>query len=240
LRAAVEALLAAHEASGSLLDRPPPVPQGTTTDYHPPIAPGVVIAGRYSLVEKIGEGGMGEVWVAKQTEPVKRKVALKLIKPGMDSKAVLARFEQERQALALMDHAHIARVFDGGLTPHGRPFFVMELVNGLPLTKFCDEARLTPRERLESSSTGMVTQRLPRAGSKSHLAVANDRCCRTDRAEQVRDNSVPYPMLSCHVPSIQAPTRDKRAAAGRVLSRLAEPAVALQSDRSQDRPKPRQ
>ena len=92
---------------------------------------------------------MGEVWVAKQTEPVKRKVALKLIKTGMDSKAVLARFEQERQALAMMDHPNIARVLDGGLTPTGQPFFVMELVNGLPLTKFCDEARLTPEERLE-------------------------------------------------------------------------------------------
>ena len=111
--------------------------------------PGIVIAGRYTLQEKIGEGGMGEVWVAKQTEPVKRKVALKLIKTGMDSRAVLARFEQERQALAMMDHPNIAKVLDGGLTPTGQPFFVMELVNGLPLTKFCDEARLTPRDRLE-------------------------------------------------------------------------------------------
>ncbi len=92
---------------------------------------------------------MGEVWVARQTEPVKRKVALKLIKTGMDSRAVLSRFEQERQALALMDHPNIARLFDGGLTPTGQPFFVMELVNGLPLTKFCDEVRLTLRKRLE-------------------------------------------------------------------------------------------
>ncbi len=172
------ALLAAHEASGSLLDRPPgqlrqtvdsepgqvrpAVPRAATpesdagpshliqtTPYSAPVEPGVVIAGRYVLQEKIGEGGMGEVWVAKQTEPVKRKVALKLIKTGMDSKAVLTRFEQERQALALMDHPNIARVLDGGLTPSGQPFFVMELVNGLALTKFCDEARLTPRERLE-------------------------------------------------------------------------------------------
>jgi serine/threonine protein kinase/Flp pilus assembly protein TadD len=159
LRAAVEALLAAHEASGSLLDRPlaalgetvdsAPSPFVPTTDYQPSIAPGLVIAGRYTLVEKLGEGGMGEVWIAKQTEPVKRRVALKLIKTGMDSRAVLQRFEQERQALALMDHPNIARVLDGGLTPTGQPFFVMELVNGLPLTKFCDEARLTPRERLE-------------------------------------------------------------------------------------------
>jgi WD40 repeat protein/serine/threonine protein kinase/tetratricopeptide (TPR) repeat protein len=120
-----------------------------TTDSRPQFEPGLVIASRYTLVEKIGEGGMGEVWVAKQTEPVKRKVALKLIKTGMDSKAVLARFEQERQALALMDHPNIARVLDGGMTPTGQPFFVMELVNGLPLNKFCDEMKLTPRQRLE-------------------------------------------------------------------------------------------
>jgi tRNA A-37 threonylcarbamoyl transferase component Bud32 len=120
-----------------------------TAEYRGKLAAGTVIAGRYTLQEKIGEGGMGEVWVAKQTEPVKRKVALKLIKPGMDSRAVLARFDRERQALAMMDHPNIAKVLDGGLTPNGQPFFVMELVNGLPLTKFCDEARLTPRERLE-------------------------------------------------------------------------------------------
>jgi len=162
LRAAVAALLAAHEAPGSLLDRPAvevgqtvdPAPDNAdppvaTTDHHPQVAPGLVIAGRYTLVQKIGEGGMGEVWVARQTEPVKRKVALKLIKTGMDSRAVLTRFEQERQALALMDHPNIARVLDGGLTPTGQPFFVMELVNGLPLTRFCDEAKLTPKERLE-------------------------------------------------------------------------------------------
>src|SRR5262249_1981516 len=132
LRAAVEALLAAHEGSGSLLDKPPeatgaytppegadgppPAPLPGTTDYHPPTESGGVIARRYTLVEKIGEGGMGEVWLAKQTEPVKRKVALKVIKAGRDSKAVLGRFEQERQALALMDHPNIARVLDGGMT----------------------------------------------------------------------------------------------------------------------------
>ena len=120
-----------------------------TDDYRLTAGLGVLIAGRYVLQQKIGEGGMGEVWVAKQTEPVKRKVALKLIKAGMDSRAVLARFEQERQALAMMDHPNIARVLDGGLTRSGQPFFVMDLVNGLSLTKFCDEAKLTPRERLE-------------------------------------------------------------------------------------------
>ena len=160
LRAAVEALLAAHAASASLLDRPAADPN-LTGDYTPPPGgatgvhvptepqPGYVIAGRYTLEQKIGEGGMGEVWVAKQTEPVKRRVALKLIKAGMDSKAVLQRFEAERQALALMDHPHIAKVLDGGLTQDRHPFFVMELVNGLPLHKFCDEAKLTPKERLE-------------------------------------------------------------------------------------------
>jgi serine/threonine protein kinase/cytochrome c-type biogenesis protein CcmH/NrfG len=124
-------------------------PGDATVDWQPAVAPGVVIAGRYTLVEMIRAGGMGEVWVAKQTEPVKRKVALKFIKAGMDSKSVLARFEAERQALALMDHPNIAKVLDGGITAAGNPFFVMELVNGMPLTKFCDDAKLTPRQRLE-------------------------------------------------------------------------------------------
>jgi len=178
LRAAILALLAEHEAFGSLLDRPPvelaqtadsgpgqardpatadhtpgpdaaPLPVTKTAEYQPQGESGIVIADRYTLQEKIGEGGMGEVWVAKQTEPVKRKVALKLIKTGMDSKAVLKRFEQERQALAMMDHPNISKVLDGGLTPTGQPFFVMDLVNGLPLTTFCDEATLTTNERLE-------------------------------------------------------------------------------------------
>ena len=112
-------------------------------------ATGETIAGRYRLVRKIGEGGMGEVWIAQQSEPVKRRVALKLIKSGMDTRAVLARFEQERQALALMDHPNIAKVFDAGKTPGGQPFFVMELVEGEPLTKFCDEELLTLESRLE-------------------------------------------------------------------------------------------
>ena len=105
--------------------------------------------GRYKLLEQIGEGGMGTVWLAQQTEPVKRQVAVKLIKPGMDTKQVLARFDAERQALALMDHTNIAKVHDAGTTPEGRPYFVMELVRGVPITKYCDERRLTPRQRLE-------------------------------------------------------------------------------------------
>jgi len=111
-------------------------------------AAGQVIAGRYKLIERIGEGGMGSVWMAEQTEPVKRRVAIKLIKGGMDSKTVLARFEAERQALALMDHPHIAKVLDADLHDN-RPFFVMELVKGVPITQFCDARRLTPQQRLE-------------------------------------------------------------------------------------------
>jgi serine/threonine protein kinase/tetratricopeptide (TPR) repeat protein len=110
---------------------------------------GAVLAGKYNLIEEIGEGAMGSVYLAQQTEPIKRLVAVKVIKAGMDSKAVLARFDAERQALALMDHPNIARVFDAGSTSDGRPFFVMELVKGVPITQFCDARKLAPRERLE-------------------------------------------------------------------------------------------
>ncbi|MGO9921798.1 MAG: tetratricopeptide repeat protein [Isosphaeraceae bacterium] len=108
-----------------------------------------VIAGRYTLLEPLGEGGMGTVYRAEQTQPVKRQVALKLIKIGMDSRAVPARFDAERQALALMDHPNIARVYDGGTTAAGQPFFVMELVEGKPITEYCDQRRLSVRARLE-------------------------------------------------------------------------------------------
>ncbi|HVJ83032.1 MAG TPA: serine/threonine-protein kinase, partial [Planctomycetia bacterium] len=110
---------------------------------------GTVIADRYRLVDMIGEGGMGSVYLAEQTEPVKRRVALKLIKSGKDSRSVLARFAAERQALAVMDHPNIARVYDGGATSVGQPYFVMELVHGPPLTQYCDEHRLPVRARLE-------------------------------------------------------------------------------------------
>jgi len=124
-------------------------PDATRSHYPTPdLEPGTVVAGRYKLSERIGEGGMGSVWVANQSEPVKRKVALELIKPGMDTKLVLARFEAERQALAMMDHPNIARVLDGGIYD-GRPFFVMELVKGVPITDYCDNCKLTPRQRLE-------------------------------------------------------------------------------------------
>ncbi|MCA9194745.1 MAG: serine/threonine protein kinase [Planctomycetales bacterium] len=107
-----------------------------------------VIDGKYKLLQQIGSGGMGEVWMAEQEKPVRRRVALKLIKTGMDTKEVVARFEAERQALAMMDHQHIAKVLDGGSTEQGRPYFVMELVQGIPITKYCDKNKLSVNERL--------------------------------------------------------------------------------------------
>src|SRR6516165_1375285 len=109
---------------------------------------GTLVAGRYKLLGKIDEGGMGAVWAAEQTQPVRRKVAIKLVKAGMDSRTVLARFGAERQALALMDHPNIAKVLDGGTTETGRPFFVMEYVAGVPFTRYCDDARLSIAQRL--------------------------------------------------------------------------------------------
>ncbi len=124
--------------------------QGTVAVSRNDSAPSAeLVADRYQLQEKIGEGGMGEVWIADQVQPVKRKVALKLIKTGMNSQAVLQRFDQERQALAIMEHPNIARVLDAGLTSERQPFFVMELVDGLPLTNFCDQHRLSLQQRLE-------------------------------------------------------------------------------------------
>src|SRR5262249_24941260 len=105
--------------------------------------------GPYRLVKKLGSGGMGAVYLAEQDKPIRRQVALKIIKPGMDSEQVVARFNAERQALTMMDHVNIARVFDAGATETGRPYFVMELVQGTAMTRFCDENALTLRERLE-------------------------------------------------------------------------------------------
>jgi serine/threonine protein kinase/WD40 repeat protein/tetratricopeptide (TPR) repeat protein len=161
LRRRVELMLAAHDTPQSLLDRLAPAaePPDEATGAFAAVGPerpssaeretvGAVI-GPYKVVQEIGEGGMGKVYMVQQTEPVKRLVALKVIKPGMDSKQVLARFEAERQALALMDHPNIARVLDAGATAAGRPYFAMELVKGVPITRYCDEHHLTPRLRLE-------------------------------------------------------------------------------------------
>ncbi len=147
LRAQVEQLLREHEQLGSFLEAPA-VALVATVDTPISERPGTRI-GPYKLLQQIGEGGMGVVWMAEQQEPVRRRVALKVIKPGLDSAQVLARFEAERQALALMDHPHIAKVLDAGATATGRPYFVMELVKGVPITKFCDQGHISPRERLE-------------------------------------------------------------------------------------------
>jgi serine/threonine protein kinase/tetratricopeptide (TPR) repeat protein len=145
LRAEIEDLLRHDAKAGSFLDNTSAAMTGCE-----PIAecPGTMI-GPYKLMEQIGEGGFGLVFVAEQIEPVRRKVALKVIKPGMDTREVLSRFTAERQALALMDHPNIAKVFDGGATESGRPYFVMELVRGLPITEYCDLHQLATRERLE-------------------------------------------------------------------------------------------
>ncbi len=138
VRAEVADLLEAYHKAASFM----------ATAEPPGGAPGSEI-GRYKLLQKIGEGGFGVVWMAEQTEPIRRKVAVKVIKVGMDTHQVIARFEAERQALAMMEHPHIARVLDGGATEAGRPYFVMELVRGVPITEFCDTEQWTPRARIE-------------------------------------------------------------------------------------------
>jgi serine/threonine protein kinase/WD40 repeat protein len=147
LRQRIERLLRAYESPGSFLQLPAPDVSGTTDDAVIE-APGTVI-GSYKLLERIGEGGFGLVFMAEQMQPVRRKVALKILKPGMDTRQVVARFEVERQALAIMDHPNIAHVLDGGETASGRPFFVMELVRGIPIIDFCDQNQLSIRERLD-------------------------------------------------------------------------------------------
>ena len=146
LRRRVMILLEAHETADSLIELPEPTAK-LGAGFADSKQRDTVI-GPYKLLQSIGEGGMGTVYMAEQTQPVRRTVALKLIKAGMDSRQVLARFGVERQALALMDHPNIAKVFDAGTTETGRPYFVMELVKGIPITRFCDERRLTTRERL--------------------------------------------------------------------------------------------
>src|SRR5262245_43989105 len=173
LRQQVEDLLRLYEGAGSFLQKPAAelavtaVVHAATERWSSPELPGAII-GPYKLLQQIGEGGMGVVWMAEQTQPVQRKVALKIVKAGLDTRQVIARFEAERQALALMDHPNIVKVLDAGavgsrllpvgseesgdgssLPTAGRPYFVMELVKGVPITKYCDEHRLRPRERLE-------------------------------------------------------------------------------------------
>ena len=149
LRDRVSALLRAHEKVGGFLGgrSPDPSPPTVPSDTPAPDGPARSV-GRYKLLQHIGEGGFGTVYLAEQSHPVRRMVALKIVKPGMDTRQVIARFEAERQALALMDHPNIARVLDAGATDAGHPYFVMELIRGVPITKYCDERHLTPRDRL--------------------------------------------------------------------------------------------
>ena len=151
LKNRVELLLGMLDQAGDLLGGGEMSARDAETEAVPPSAVHGSSAriGRYKLLQLIGEGGFGAVYMAEQEHPVRRRVALKVIKPGMDTKQVIARFEAERQALAMMDHPHIARVFDGGATDAGHPYFVMELVDGVPITRYCDAARLTTRERLD-------------------------------------------------------------------------------------------
>jgi serine/threonine protein kinase len=147
LRADVESLLATRAQVGSFLESP--ILGSPATVDQPSIGQPDSKISHYTLLEEIGEGGMGVVYLAEQREPVRRRVALKIIKPGMDTREVIARFEAERQALAMMDHPNIAKVLDAGATDTGRPYFVMELVRGLPIIEHCDQNNLTTKDRLE-------------------------------------------------------------------------------------------
>ena len=155
LRRRVDALLLAHENPESFLDAP--AERFIGGELGETILVEVERAGKtigpYKLLQQIGEGGMGVVFLAEQNEPIKRRVALKIVKPGVDTREVIARFEAERQALAMMNHPNIAKVFDAGTTEHGRPYFVMELVNGLPMTEYCDQHNLPTRDRLKLFAT---------------------------------------------------------------------------------------
>src|SRR5690349_14962849 len=148
LQKRVESLIQAHEASGSFLIHKTLTGKRSYPQAALEAKPGDRI-GRYKLLQTIGEGGCGVVYMAEQEEPVRRKVALKIIKLGMDTKSVIARFEAERQALAMMDHPNIAKVFDAGATETGRPYFVMELVRGIKITDYCDQNHLSTRQRLD-------------------------------------------------------------------------------------------
>src|SRR5271170_5135004 len=148
LRRKVEALINSHDRIGNFLEESPPgISQPVKRVSSVGEKPGDRI-GHFKLLQQIGEGGCGVVFMAEQMEPVKRRVALKVIKLGMDTRAVLGRFEAERQALALMDHSNIAKVLDAGATETGRPYFVMELVRGIPITRYCDENKLNTEQRL--------------------------------------------------------------------------------------------
>src|SRR5260370_30617841 len=165
-RRRVEALLQAYELAGNFLGKPAADRPAKAAQAVPAGEKAGDRIGHYKLLQQIGEGGCGVVYMAEQEEPVRRRVALKIIKPGMDTKSVIARFEAERQALALMNHPNIAKVFDAGATEAGRPYFVMELVRGVKITEYCNQHTLTPEERL-----GLFVQRSHAVQHRHHKGI---------------------------------------------------------------------
>ena len=152
--------MASEQSGANSEDREPAITR--TIPFNGPS--GGTLIDSYHLLERIGQGGMGEVWLAEQRQPVRRRVAIKLIKPGMDTREVVARFQSERQALALMDHPNIAKVFDAGATASGRPYFVMELVRGVSITEYCDQQY----ERRNTIAKRSGTRRRKRGNSFNH------------------------------------------------------------------------
>ena len=187
LRETIEALLASH-VNDSFLEHPAIFAPETIDSAPLTEGPGTEI-GRYKLLQQIGEGGMGAVFMAEQTEPVHRKVALKIIKLGMDTKQVVARFEAERQALAMMDHPNIAKVLDGGATETGRPFFVMELVRGVSVTEYCEKNRLETEARLALFTS--VCQAIQHAHQKGII----HRDIKPSNVLITLNDGVPHPMV---------------------------------------------
>jgi serine/threonine protein kinase/tetratricopeptide (TPR) repeat protein len=187
LRKKIERMVANYYRAGDFLEGSPALP--VTVDHSCEVEMIGARIGAYKLLEQIGEGGMGIVYVAEQQQPIRRTVALKLVKPGMDSKQVIARFEAERQALALMDHPNIAKVLDAGTTDAGRPYFVMELVRGIPITDYCDQARLTVRQRLE------VFVQVCRAVQHAHTKGVIHRDIKPSNVLVTSHDGVPVPLI---------------------------------------------
>ncbi len=200
LRSRVERLLNAHPQLGDFLQGNAAQLEATQNLAHAE-GPGTIL-GRYKLLQQIGEGGFGAVYVAEQLEPIHRRVALKIIKPGMDSRQVIARFEAERQALALMDHPNIARVFDAGTTNTGRPYFVMELVKGVRITEYCDHNKLTLSERLDLFV--QVCQAIQHAHQKGviHRDIKPSNVMVTLHDGQPVPKVIDFGVATCHRPAV--------------------------------------
>src|SRR5215212_836470 len=187
VRAQVEQLLLAHDETGRFMERPAPAMVAAGDELV--CGTGGTVIGPYRLMEQIGEGGMGLVFVAEQHEPLRRKVAVKVIKPGLDTRQVIGRFEAERQALAMMDHPNIAHVHEAGATESGRPYFVMELVRGIPITDYCDREQLSIPGRLE------LFVLVCRAVQHAHLKGVIHRDLKPSNILVTLHDGVPVPMV---------------------------------------------